>query len=128
MAKKKTGPLRARFAVCRRGGRQSPSRGEQLTACRLLSGRMGNRLPPVVRSMQRQFPQTTQRVACQPCGSDSRLRKSDAAVICVRGLWLEMPTLRFRDQEVAEYLHACDRLQFFRIDEIGVERDGIGVP
>src|SRR5262245_10345430 len=29
--------------VRRRGGRQSPSRGEQLTALRLQSGRMGNR-------------------------------------------------------------------------------------
>src|SRR5262249_48790350 len=45
-AKRKTGPLRVRL-VCRRGGRQSPSRGEQLTALRLQSGRMGNRLPPV---------------------------------------------------------------------------------
>ena len=31
ITRKKTGPLRVRFAVCRRGGRQSPSRGEQLT-------------------------------------------------------------------------------------------------
>ena len=45
--REKTGPLRVRFAVRRRGGRQSPSRGEQLTALRLQSGRMGNRLPPV---------------------------------------------------------------------------------
>ena len=48
--------------------RQSPSRGEQLTTCRLRSGRMGNRLPPVMRSMPRQISLTTQRVACQPCG------------------------------------------------------------
>jgi hypothetical protein len=39
---KKTGPLRVRFAVRRRGSRQSPSRGEQLTALRLQC----NRLPP----------------------------------------------------------------------------------
>jgi hypothetical protein len=47
-SREKTGPLRVRFAVRRRGGRQSPSRGEQLTALRLQSGRMGNRLPPVI--------------------------------------------------------------------------------
>src|SRR5262249_61363848 len=46
-SREKTGPLRVRFAVRRRGGRQSPSRGEQLTTLRLQSGRMGNRLPPV---------------------------------------------------------------------------------
>src|SRR6516164_985496 len=34
-----------------------------------------------------------------------------------------MPALRLRDQKVAEHLHARDRLEFFRIDEIGIERD-----
>ena len=53
--RKKTGPLRVRFAVRRRGGRQSPSRGEQLTALRLQSGRMGNRLPPVATVCRRDF-------------------------------------------------------------------------
>src|SRR5437870_1006241 len=42
--KRKTGPFRVRVAVCRRAGRQSPSRGEQLTVRRLRSGRMSNRL------------------------------------------------------------------------------------
>ena len=37
-----------------------------------------------------------------------------------------MPTLRFRDQEIAKYLDASDRLQFLGINEIGVERDGVG--
>jgi hypothetical protein len=55
-SREKTGPLRVRFIVCRRGGRQSPSRGEQLTTLRLQSGRMGNRLPPVVAVCRRDFP------------------------------------------------------------------------
>jgi hypothetical protein len=38
----------------------------------------------------------------------------------------KMPTLRFRDQEIAKYLDASDRLQFLGINEIGVERDGVG--
>ncbi len=67
--KRKTGPLRVRLQFCRRGGRQSPSRGEQLTALRLQSGRLDNRLPPVNGSMPRRFPHTMQRLACQPCGS-----------------------------------------------------------
>src|SRR6187397_2259882 len=37
----------------------------------------------------------------------------------------EIPALRLRDQEVAEYLHARDRFQLFRIDEIGVEHDAL---
>src|SRR5262249_20751894 len=53
--KRKTGPLRVRVPVCRRAGRQSPSRGEQLTVRRLRSGRMGNRPPPVSRVWQRPF-------------------------------------------------------------------------
>ena len=32
----------------------------------------------------------------------------------------KMPTLRFRDQEIAKYLDASDRLQFLGINEIGV--------
>ena len=67
--KEKPDPCGSGYSLCRRGGRQSPSRGEQLTALRLQSGRMGNRRPPVRRSMQRQFFHTTQRVACQPCGN-----------------------------------------------------------
>jgi hypothetical protein len=52
---KKTGPLRVRFTVRRPGGRQSPSRGEQLATLRLQSGRMGNRLPPVGAVCRRDF-------------------------------------------------------------------------
>ncbi len=66
---KKNRTLAGPVTVCRRGGRQSPSRGEQLTALRLQSGRMDNRLPPVHGSMPRRFPHTMQRLACQPCGS-----------------------------------------------------------
>jgi len=40
---------------------------------------------------------------------------------------LEMPALRFGDQKVAEHLHPRDGLEFFRINEIGVERDGVGL-
>src|SRR5262245_7096007 len=38
----------------------------------------------------------------------------------------EVPALCVRDQEVAEYLYARDRLEFFRIDKIRVERERIG--
>src|SRR5262245_55667277 len=38
---------------------------------------------------------------------------------------LEMPALRFGHQEVAKDLHACDRLEFLGIDEIGVKRRSI---
>src|SRR3974377_1107500 len=38
-----------------------------------------------------------------------------------------MPALRVRDQEIAEDLDARDRLQLFRIDEVGIEREGIDV-
>jgi hypothetical protein len=33
------------------------------------------------------------------------------------------PALRFADQEVAKNLHPRDRLQLFRIDEVGVQGD-----
>ena len=35
------------------------------------------------------------------------------------------PALRFAHDEVTEHLHARDRLQLFRIDEIGVELDRV---
>ena len=41
------------------------------------------------------------------------------------GQELEIPALRVGDQKVAKRLHARDRLEFFRIDEVGVERDRI---
>src|SRR5215216_3717533 len=37
-----------------------------------------------------------------------------------------MPALRLGDQEVAEHLDARERLQFLRINEIGIHRDGVG--
>lgn len=36
---------------------------------------------------------------------------------------LEMPALRVRDEEIAKHLDARDGFQFFRIDEVGVERE-----
>src|SRR5260221_13121406 len=36
---------------------------------------------------------------------------------------LVAPALRFADEEVAERLHAGDRLELLRVNEIGVERD-----
>ncbi len=39
----------------------------------------------------------------------------------------EMPALRLRDQEIAEHLHACDRLELLGIDEESVERDRVGL-
>ena len=38
----------------------------------------------------------------------------------------EAPALRLGDQEVAEHLDARDRLEFFRIDKIGIERERVG--
>jgi hypothetical protein len=40
--------------------------------------------------------------------------------------FLKMPALRVGDQKVAKYLDARDRLEFFRVDEIGVERERVG--
>ena len=37
---------------------------------------------------------------------------------------LKMPPLRLADEEVAEYLHARNRLELFRVDEIGVVGEG----
>src|SRR5262245_2742262 len=73
VSKKKTGPSRVRLAVCRRGGRQSPSRGEQSdgsTDCK--SGRAIDHRQ--CWEYAEAIQQTTQRVACQPCGCDSRSR------------------------------------------------------
>ena len=45
----------------------------------------------------------------------------------LQGRELEIPALRVGHQKVAKRLHARDGLEFFRIDEVGVERDRIGV-
>lgn len=50
MRQKETGPLAGPVAVCRRGGRQSPSRGEQLTASQLQSQKI--RQPSAVNGVQ----------------------------------------------------------------------------
>jgi len=50
MAQKETGPLAGPVAVCRRGGRQSPSRGEQLTTWQLRSQKI--KQPPAVSKLQ----------------------------------------------------------------------------
>src|ERR1700689_118436 len=42
-------------------------------------------------------------------------------------LTLEIPALRVGDKKIAKRLDARDGLEFFRIDEVGVERDGIAV-
>src|SRR3954466_5966181 len=90
---------------------------------------MDNRLPPASDSMQRQFPHTIQRVACQPCGVATSYGRAPIDYgFDGEGYRSEMPALRFRHQEVTESLHASDRLQFFRIDEIGIERDRVGFP
>jgi hypothetical protein len=39
----------------------------------------------------------------------------------------EMPALCLGDKEIAEHLDAGHRFQFLRIDEIGVQSDGIGL-
>ena len=46
----------------------------------------------------------------------------DAQRICCE---LEIPALRFRDKKISENLHARDRFQLFRIDEIGIQRDRV---
>jgi hypothetical protein len=83
--------------VRRRGGRQSPSRGEQLTALRLQSGRMGNRLPPVGAVCRRDFlTQHKGLHASHAAIVEARWRRRRGA--CDRRL--EMPALRLRDQKV----------------------------
>src|SRR5882762_6154149 len=42
-------------------------------------------------------------------------------------LALRGPALRLAHHEVAEHLHARHRLQLFRIDEIGVDLDRVGL-
>lgn len=39
---------------------------------------------------------------------------------------LEMPALRVGDQKVAKYLDTRHRFEFFRIYEIGIERERVG--
>src|SRR5271168_261131 len=39
---------------------------------------------------------------------------------------LVIPALRVGDEEIAEGLHACDGLELFGVNEIGVERDRFG--
>src|SRR5262249_35659374 len=50
-------------------------------------------------------------VACQLCAIAAHSRIS------------EMPALRVGDKEVPEHLDARNRFEFFRIDEIGIERE-----
>src|SRR5262249_9208262 len=38
----------------------------------------------------------------------------------------EVPALGVRDQEISENLNTCDRLEFFRINKISVERERVG--
>jgi hypothetical protein len=38
---------------------------------------------------------------------------------------LKIPALRVGDEEIAKCLHARHRFQLFRIDEVGIERDGL---
>ena len=72
-------------------------------------------------SMPLRFSHTMQRLACQPCGYREARRRRCSSL--PREQRLEMPALRLRHQKVAEHLHARDRLELFRIDEIGIERD-----
>src|ERR1700733_2552197 len=39
----------------------------------------------------------------------------------------EIPTLRIGDEKIAKCLHAGHGLELFGIDEIGIERDGVGL-
>ena len=110
--------------VCRRGGRQSPSRGEQLPTWRSRSGRMGDRSPPVtlycttavssdntksrMPAMRRSAIKSTNETV------DSRYATRDGmavgAIVEESGVpRSKMPALRLGDQEVAEHLHARDR-------------------
>src|SRR5262245_34298870 len=45
----------------------------------------------------------------------------------IRNLRSIAPALRLADEEIAERLHARDRLELFRIDEERVERDRVGL-
>ncbi len=46
--------------------------------------------------------------------------------LILRARTLEVPALRIGDKEIAEYLDARDRFEFFRIDKIGIERERVG--
>src|SRR5262249_5436409 len=38
----------------------------------------------------------------------------------------EVPALRVGDEEISENLNTCDRLEFFRINKISIERERVG--
>ena len=74
-------------------------------------------------------------VACQPCAIANRLmsneftasadfRQPKHALLKEK---LKVPALCVGDEEVAENLDARDRLEFLRIDEIGVHRERVGL-
>src|SRR6185436_5671069 len=71
-------------------------------------------------SMRRLKCETTRRRACQPCGG----RASGA---CMR--WAsKLPALCLGDEKIPKDLHAGNRFELLRVDEIGVERDAVGLP
>lgn len=64
---------------------------------------------------------------CQPCDARKSVQVTSRRRVSVQEIYreLEIPALCFRDKKISEHLHTCDRLQFFRINEIRIERDRI---
>ena len=80
--------------------------------------RSSNAMRRMTAMPNRNYDRIRESFAYRPCGVANRrisFREN-----------LEMPALRVGDQKIAEYLDTGDRLEFFRVDEIGVERERLG--
>src|SRR5438128_2632889 len=150
---KNAGPFGPGVVVSARG-RQSPSRGEQLTVRRpatweeLQVGhpqRSEYAIPPGKRQSEGPHASHASRcgVIARACGRPSNLRAPGAIAASLPEVLRildgpharamtseyasETPALRLGDQEVAEHLDARHRFQLFRIDEIRLEGEAVDV-
>lgn len=120
---KKPGPARGPVSVCRRGGRQHLPEG---TCCAL--GTLGGVHVRCTASQDyARHSLVQQRRAPHDRHAKSQIRCPHSGILeFLASENLKMPALRVGNQKVAKYLNARDRLEFLRIDEIGVERERIG--
>ena len=137
--RKKTGPSRARPQVRQRGGAsESPSRGEELrTGDRQIWEDHGQPHVAQRKSTMQRDTALHNMEAGMPAmryrpGRPDKLRDGCNRFTCHREMRnaaknLVAPALSIGDEKVAKCLHACDGLELFRINEIGVERDRLAV-
>ena len=133
---KRTGPLRARSRVVGVGAPTIALRGEGCRWRWLVLGRIhcDRSCSTTIYAMSCRH-RTTRRRACQPCAAGNIVTIfARSTTVCLvasaRGdakNRLEIPALGVCDEKVAEDLQPGDIFEFFRIDEIGVERDRVGL-